>query len=80
MLAPHHHTKTFYAISVAMQLGFLILIPVAAFLWLGAYIDDKTNTSPLFLLIGLVIGFSTTAYSVFHLLQPLLKEDSHAKH
>jgi F0F1-type ATP synthase assembly protein I len=66
--------KTFYALSVAWQLGFLIAIPIASFLFLG-YLGDKFfKTSPLLLIIGLFVGIITTVYEVYHSLIPLIKD------
>ena len=67
--------KTWYAISFAFQLGFIVVIPLAGFILLGLGIDKILNTFPLFLLAGVVAGFVMTIYEVYHFLAILIKED-----
>ena len=47
--------KTLYAISLAWQLGFLIIIPIGGFLLLGLWGDKLLNTQPFFLITGILI-------------------------
>lgn len=65
--------KTFYALSFAWQLGFLIVIPISGFIFLGSLIDRIFGTGPIFLIIGLLTGFIITVYEIYHLLIPLIK-------
>lgn len=67
--------KTFYALSLAWQLGFLIAVPIGGFLILGFWLDKKFNTSPLSLIIGVILGIVITIYEVYHLLVPLIKNN-----
>lgn len=67
--------KTFYAISFAWQLGFLIVFAILGFLLLGRFIDSLVGTTPLFSIIGFFVGFSVTLYEVYHMLTPILKND-----
>jgi F0F1-type ATP synthase assembly protein I len=66
--------KTFYALSLAWQLGFLIAVPIGGFLFLGLLGDRFFKTEPLFLILGLLVGIIITVYEVYHLLIPLIKE------
>ncbi|MDP3970099.1 MAG: AtpZ/AtpI family protein [bacterium] len=66
--------KTFYAISLAWQLGFFIVAPISGFLYLGLLVDNYLSTKPIFLLIGMLIGIIITIYEVYHLLIPLIKD------
>ena len=50
-------TKLIYAISLALQLGFAIAIPLTGFLLLGIFLDRKFRSSPLFLLSLLIFSF-----------------------
>ena len=73
-MSTKNNFKTFYALSMAWQLGFLIAVPIAGFLFLG-YLGDKFfKTSPLFLITGLVVGIVITIYEVYHSLIPLIKD------
>ncbi len=67
--------KTFYALSLAWQLGFLIAIPIAGFMFLGFLADEFLGVSPLFLIAGLIIGAGVTVYEIYHLLAPLIKKN-----
>ena len=66
--------KMFYALSIAMQLGFFIITPIVGFLLLGKWIDKIHQTQPLFLIIGVIIGFFVTFYEVYNILKPLINK------
>jgi F0F1-type ATP synthase assembly protein I len=66
--------KIFYALSFAWQLGFLIVIPIGGFIFLGSLLDRIFNTQPMFLIIGLLAGLIITVYEIYHLLIPLIKD------
>ncbi len=65
--------KTFYAISIAWQLGFFITVPIIGFLFLGILAGKFFKTQLIFLFLGLLLGFITTIYEVRRLLAPLIK-------
>ncbi len=65
-----------YAISFAMQLGFLIVIPIGAFVFLGHWGDTKLQTSPVLLIAGVIVGLFTTVYEVYHLILPFTKNSN----
>jgi len=65
--------KTFYALSLAWQLGFLIAIPIGGFLLLGMWGDNFFKTNPFLLLLGLLTGIIITIREMHHLLAPLIK-------
>lgn len=65
--------KTFYALSLAWQLGFLIAIPIGAFLFLGVLGDRFFKTEPFLLLLGILTGLIITVYEMYHLFIPLIK-------
>ncbi|MCA9356865.1 AtpZ/AtpI family protein [Candidatus Nomurabacteria bacterium] len=67
--------KISYALSIALQLGFLIVASLAGFIFLGMWIDSHLHTPPLFLVLGIVAGISVTIYEVYHMLIPLIKSD-----
>ena len=66
--------KTFYALSFAWQLGFLIIAPIGGFLLLGFWLDKKFNSSPFILIVGVILGVVITFYEIYHLLVPLIKK------
>lgn len=67
--------KTFYAISFAWQLGFFIVVPIGGFLLLGFWGDKVFQTSPLLLVISIILGLAITIYEIYHLLAPLIKNN-----
>lgn len=68
-------SKLWYAISLAAQLGFLVVLPLVGFAILGAYVDEKFGTSPGALLLGLALAITVTVVEVYHLLAPLSGPD-----
>lgn len=67
--------KIWYAVSIALQLGFLIVFPIGGFILLGIVCDDYLATHPLFVILGAFVGFFITVYEIYHLLVPILWED-----
>jgi len=66
--------KIVYVLSLAWQLGFLIVVPIGGFLFLGVLGDKFFKTQPFLLLLGLIIGLVVTIYQMYHLLIPLIKD------
>ncbi len=67
--------KIFYSISLAWQLGFLIVIPLVIFILIGVWLDKKFGSSPWFLLISIIIASLATYYDTVYLLKPLIKKE-----
>jgi hypothetical protein len=67
--------KLFYALSVARQLGFLIIITFLGFLFLGILCDKIFFTKPIFTLIGLTVGLIVCVYDTYYLILPILKKE-----
>jgi len=59
--------KTF--IIVAMSTAILLVSPVITLLVLGYFLDKFFHTAPLFLLLGVSIGFISGVMNVFKLLR-----------
>ncbi len=74
-----HRSKLLYALSFAAQLGFLVVAPIAGFIWLGVVLDDLFGAAPAFVLTGVFLGSSVTAYETFQMLAPLIKPDNDKK-
>ncbi len=70
-------TKLIYALSFAAQLGFLVIAPLAGFIWLGAYMDQTFQKAPMFLLTGLFVGLTVTTHETYRLLMPLITKADH---
>ncbi len=52
-------------ISFAFDLGFAIIIPLIIFALGGRFLDKKFETSPLFLIIGILISLIFTSVAVY---------------
>lgn len=66
--------KLWYALALALQLGFLIVMPIGGFMLLGLWADKTLKTGPFLLIAGAVIGISITVYEIYHWLGPLIKK------
>jgi F0F1-type ATP synthase assembly protein I len=66
-----------------MGMGFYIAIAIVGGIWGGQLLDEKYHTSPLLLIIGLVLGIAVAALGVYNMLKPFIaeakKEDSASK-
>jgi len=56
-------------IGVGWFVGISILLGVLGGLWL----DNKLDTKPIFIIIGLILGLIVAFYGVYRILSPLLK-------
>jgi F0F1-type ATP synthase assembly protein I len=63
-----------YALSLAFQLGFLIVASIVGFLALGYWLDTIFHTDPLFLMGGILTGVIVTILEVGHLIKPLIAD------
>jgi F0F1-type ATP synthase assembly protein I len=66
------NSKTFHALFLAWQLGFLIAIPIVVCLLLGIAGDHYFHTKPLLLLLGLLLGLAITVYEIYRVVIPLV--------
>ena len=51
--------------SLISQLGIMMLVSIFGCFFIGKYIDNKLNTSPIFMLIFLVLGVGGAFMSVY---------------
>lgn len=56
--------NNFSAIGLAWELTGIIVIPLIICLLLGNYLDEIFQSRPMMILIGLLISFSITSYSM----------------
>lgn len=50
--------------------GLTIALSTALFAWLGDWLDGRLGTSPLFVLLGMCVGFGAGFYSMYRQLVP----------
>lgn len=66
----------FYAISLGLELGFLIAVPLVAFLFLGVFLDKKFNTAPIFIASAVVVSLIATPLELRYFVLPFLEKRS----
>jgi F0F1-type ATP synthase assembly protein I len=64
--------KTWYAFSLAWQLGFIIAFSIAGFMFLGFLGDQFLGSAPYLLILGIFLGVVVTIYEVHNLISPLI--------
>ena len=73
-MRPGKKNGFFYALYLALQLGFLIAIPLVGFLLLGVFLDKKLSSSPILTLLFAIISLIFVFVEVRHYLLPFLKK------
>ena len=68
-------SKSWYAIGLVFQLGFSLALPLVVGTAGGAWLDKKFSASPLFTLIGLMVGLSIAGYTFYIDMLPLIKRN-----
>jgi len=63
-----------YALFLAFQLGFLIVLPLIGFLLFGIFLDKKFNSSPIFLLLSIFLSFIFIFFEIRHFLLPIMRK------
>lgn len=71
--------KILYTVSLGLELGFLIALPLVLLLIFGLFLDRKLKTTPLFLIIFVISGFVITFFNVYYLILPFLEKRSNQK-
>lgn len=72
-------SKFIYAVSLGLELGFLIAAPLVIFVFLGVFLDRKFHTLPLFLITFILLSIITTIFEVRNLILPFLEKRSQNK-
>jgi ATP synthase protein I len=65
MANKNQNEKPWSALGFAWQLGYSIVIPIVAFALAGRMLDKKLDTSPWFLLGGILISIIVSSYVVY---------------
>ena len=56
-------------------IGFYIVICILLGTGAGYWLDNRLNTAPWLLLVGLLLGLALAGYGVYRMLRPLLNEN-----
>lgn len=58
-------------------IGFYIVACILLGIFVGLWLDGKLGTSPLFIILGLLVGLGIAGYGVYRMIMPLIdKPDS----
>ncbi len=57
--------KMYENLTLISQIGIMMVVPIIGGLWLGNYLDEKFNTSPLFLLSLIAVGAISSFYNLY---------------
>ena len=68
-----------YAVSLVWQLGILIVVAVGGFMFLGQWCDKIFKTSPLFLIIGVILGIIIAIHGAYRFFLPLIGKKSNLR-
>ena len=58
-----------------LGVGWYVAICIVGGVWGGVWLDEKLETSPLFLLIGLMLGIGVAGAGVYRMLAALVSAD-----
>jgi len=64
----------FYSLSMALQLGFLIVVPILVCFFLGLFLFRHFHTSAWVLIVITAIGIAFSVYNVYRVLKQVLKQ------
>jgi len=51
--------------SLAWELGYMIAVPIILFALLGRFVDENFHTSPLFLLLAILLSLILTGFLIW---------------
>lgn len=57
--------KPWSAVSLAWELGYSIAVPLVGLAFVGRFLDKKLESSPWFLLTGILISISISSYLIY---------------
>ena len=61
------------AMNLAWELGYTIALPIVILGFGGAYADKKFGTTPLFILIGIVVAMVLTSIGIIRKVKKIVK-------
>lgn len=76
---PNTKNQFFRALSLGLELGFLIVAPLVGFLLLGLFLDRKLGTTPIFLISLVILSLIVSFVEVRLLILPFLEKRSQTK-
>lgn len=57
--------KQFHALGIALEMGYLIALPLVGFALAGSFLDSALNTKPLILLFSILLAIVISSVLVY---------------
>ena len=57
-----------------LGMGFYIAVAIVLGIWGGHWLDEKFNTNPLLLIVGLILGIAVAVLGVYNMMKPFIKD------
>ncbi|MFC1900242.1 AtpZ/AtpI family protein [Chloroflexota bacterium] len=64
--------KSWVAALGVTGVGFFIAGSIIGSLLGGKWLDDKLNTEPVFLIIGIILGIALASFGVYNMIRPII--------
>ncbi|MBU1164321.1 AtpZ/AtpI family protein [Patescibacteria group bacterium] len=58
-------SNLFFSLSIAGQLGWMIAVPVVVLALLGRFLDVKFESSPILLLVGILLSIMISSWIIY---------------
>ncbi len=66
--------KQFHALGIALEMGYLIALPLVGFALAGVFLDTALNTKPLILLLGMVLAIAISTVLVYRKTKEMIND------
>ena len=63
-----------YALSFALQFGFMVVFSMGGFMLLGFWLDKLFNSFPLLFIVCIVLGFYVTFKETYQMILPIIEK------
>lgn len=64
---------SFSPLSLALELGYVIAIPIVVFGLLGRFLDKKFDSSPVLLLAGILVSIIVSSIGIYSKVRKIIK-------
>jgi F0F1-type ATP synthase assembly protein I len=72
--------KSLKNLAYLTQVAFLMLTPIIGGVYIGQWLDQKWDTSPWFLFLGIVLGVGAGFMSLYKFVMKVTKDSDSKKH
>ncbi|MEK7516510.1 MAG: AtpZ/AtpI family protein [Patescibacteria group bacterium] len=72
---PRAEHSTWSALALAWELGYTIAIPIVIFAIGGRFLDKKLGSSPIFLLLGILLALIVSGVGVYRRTKRIMNQE-----